>query len=111
MQLVVASDTTNPEKPIPVAVAWVYIGKDNRMVIDNIEANNAYVGKFNNQFTEQMRNYMDNYAKACGFKLVQGTSNNDIVVADEGNGTRKTFYNRPVARQEKKPYYLEAEYE
>jgi hypothetical protein len=103
MQLVVASDTTNPDNPVPVAVAWTYIGKGGKMVIDNIEANNTYVGQFGTQFTKEMKKYMEAYAEACELTLVQGTSNNDLTIAPSGDGVEKTFHNR------KDGYYLEAE--
>lgn len=103
MQLVVASDTTNPENPIPVAVAWTYIGKGGHMVIDNVEANNDYNGIFGQLFTEEMGKYMRDYADTCKLKLVQGSSNNDLVLAQIKDGVDKTYYNR------KEGYYLEAE--
>ncbi|OGG58967.1 hypothetical protein A3C89_03720 [Candidatus Kaiserbacteria bacterium RIFCSPHIGHO2_02_FULL_50_50] len=109
MQLVVAVDTTDSEKPLPVAVAWCYIGENNEnnkpvFQIDNIEANTGYTDKYHEQFTSEMGQYLRKYADALHLPLYQGGANNDLTVAPIASADKLgRIYNRPDG------YYLEAE--
>lgn len=105
VQIVTISDE---KKNIPIAAAWCWIGHDNNdqiaLVVDNIEANTQYSAKYKNQLENKIKEYIENYAKKVGIKVVQGTSNNDLVIAKMDSTYFKLGgYNRASG------YYLEAE--
>ena len=96
------------KKKIPVATAWCWVGHDDddqvAFVIDNIEANTDYSTKYKTQLEEKLKEYMINYSKKVGAKLVQGRSNNDLVVASMDSSYFKLGgFNRASG------YFLEAE--
>lgn len=106
MQIVVAADTTDPKKPIPVAAAWCYIGSDAGkpvLMIDNIEANTKYnTDAYKPQFEPAMKAYLESYAGTLGIPLFQGKLNNDLEVAPLKGVKKLGGYNRDS-------YYLEGE--
>jgi len=100
------------KKNIPVAVAWCWIGHDNddnvALVIDNIEANTLYSSKYATQLEEKLKEYITKYAQKVGkqsnLKVVQGTQNNDLVIAKMDSSYFKLGgYNRASG------YFLEGE--
>jgi|GEM_PF-2425205 len=96
------------KKNMPVVAAWCWMGHDDNdevaFVIDNIEANTDYSSTYKSQMEAKLREYLQNYAKKVGARLVQGTSNNDLVVAKMNSAYFKVGgYNRPSG------YYLEGE--
>ncbi|MEN9852204.1 MAG: hypothetical protein RI996_147, partial [Candidatus Parcubacteria bacterium] len=107
MQIVTVVDTTKREKPVPIAAIWTYIGEmdgEPVMQIDNIETNTGYTDAHREQFTAEVQKYMEDYAQKLGLRLYQGTSYNDLVVAEFGHTNKLGgLYNRPDG------YYLEAE--
>ena len=108
MQIVVAVDTTNKEKLLPIVAAWCYIGEGEKgkpvLQIDNIEANTGYTDRYKEEFTKQMREYLETYARTLEMPLFQGDQNNDLVVAPFVDHDKfGHIYNREGG------YYLEAE--
>jgi hypothetical protein len=96
------------KKNIPVVAAWCWIGHDDNdqvaFVIDNIEANTEYSANYRAQLESKLQEYLQNYSKKVGVKLVQGTSNNDLVVSSMDSSYYKLGgYNRPSG------YFLEGE--
>lgn len=96
------------KKKMPIASAWCWVGHDDddqtAFVIDNIEANTAYSTKYKTQLEVKLKAYIEDYAKKVGAKVVQGKSNNDLVVAEMDSSYYKLGgYNRASG------YYLEAE--
>jgi hypothetical protein len=97
------------KKKIPVAAAWCWIGIDDddekAFVVDNIEANTAYSTKYKEQMTKAVKSYIESYARAVGMKkVVQGQSNNDLVIAKMDSAYFKMGgYNRASG------YFLEGE--
>ncbi len=99
---------TDEKKNVPVVAAWCWIGHDDNdriaLVVDNIEANTDYSANFKTQMEDKLREYLQNYSKKIGAKIVQGTSNNDLVVAKMDSAYFKLGgYNRPSG------YFLEGE--
>lgn len=96
------------KKNIPVVAAWCWVGHDDNdkvaLVVDNIEANTEYSANYRAQMETKLREYLQNYSEKVGAKLVQGTSNNDLVVAKMDSAYFKLGgYNRPSG------YFLEGE--
>ncbi|MFA7252759.1 MAG: hypothetical protein WC027_02785 [Candidatus Paceibacterota bacterium] len=96
------------KKGMPIAAAWCWVGHDDTdqlaFVIDNIEANTDYLKKHKTQLENKLKEYIQNYAKKVGAKLVQGTLNNDLLVAKMDSAYFKLGgYNRPSG------YHLEGE--
>lgn len=106
MQVVQVIDEKTDE---PIVAAWLFVGQDERgnpaLVIDNIEANTEYSEKFKSQLQQQVKEFIREYAKSSGInKIVQGQSNNDLVVAKmDGDYIKVGGYNRSDG------YYLEGE--
>jgi len=106
VQIVEIVDERNEE---PVAVAWLFVGQDENgqpgLVIDNIEANTKFSSRFGSQLTDKFSEYVKKYAAAANLsKVVQGQSNNDLVVVSmDGNYKKLGGYNRSDG------YFLEAE--
>ena len=107
MQVVTIRDE---KKDIPVVAAWLWIGKNKKteeiaLVVDNIEAHTDYSIPYQDQLKEQLRIYLETYAKNIGIKkIVQGKDNNDITVfGKKGKYKKLGGYNREDG------YFLEAE--
>ena len=67
----------------PVTAAWCWLGENEEgeaaLVVDNIESNTFYSANFSEQFTDELFNYLKNYAKEVGAKkIVLGKANNDL---------------------------------
>lgn len=108
MQNIVVYDE---KKNIPVIACWTFIGEkaaggEPVLVIDNIEANTSYTNAYPEQFKSLIKEYIEDYAKAANInEIIQGPSNNDLIVFPLGTVTQKlgAIYNRSSG------YFLEAE--
>ncbi len=106
MQIVAIYDE---KKKVPVAAAWCWVGIDDddekAFVVDNVEANTEYSTKYKDQMTNALKSYIGSYARSIGMKkVVQGRSNNDLVIANMDSAYFKVGgYNRASG------YYLEGE--
>jgi len=106
MQIIAVYDE---QKNIPAAVAWCWIGIDNddntAFVVDNIEADTTYSAQYKDQLEKQLSEFIEKLATEIGLPhVVQGTSNNDLKIADMDSAYYKLGgYNRASG------YYLEAE--
>ncbi|MFH1405175.1 MAG: hypothetical protein ABIH21_03710 [Patescibacteria group bacterium] len=106
MQIVAIYDE---QKGIPVVVAWCWIGIDNddstAFVVDNIEADTTYSSRYKDQLEKQLSEFIEKLAAKIGLPhVVQGMSNNDLIIANMDSAYYKLGgYNRASG------YYLEAE--
>ena len=75
MQIVVAVDTTNKEAAADCRCMELHRGRrkgKTGFAIDNIEANTGYTDRYKQQFTEEMKQYLEDYAKQLGVALIKG---------------------------------------
>lgn len=108
MQNIVVYDE---KKNIPILTCWTFIGENDSdgepiLVIDNIEANTDYTTSYPDKLKEVISQFIDDYAKAINItKIIQGPSNNDLIVFPLDTVNRKlgSNYNRSDG------YFLEAE--
>lgn len=100
-------------KPIVAAWCWLGINKQGEvaLVVDNIEANTLYSNSYPEQLTQQLFEYLENYAKKIGVKkVVMGTANNDLPTSgklDELPKDKK--YKKLGGYNRDDGYFLEAE--
>ncbi|MBI5222763.1 MAG: GNAT family N-acetyltransferase [Candidatus Magasanikbacteria bacterium] len=105
------------EKNEPVVAAWCWLGQDEQgktaLVVDNIEANTLFSSNFPTELWQELRAYLQNYAKSIGAdRLVMGKANNDLPVAGElvKLAEAEAKYTK-IGGQNSRPdgYFLEAE--
>ncbi|MEK7157867.1 MAG: GNAT family N-acetyltransferase, partial [Patescibacteria group bacterium] len=113
VQIINIWDETKNE---PVTATWCWLGKNEKgetsLVVDNIESNTLYSSNYPEQLTEELFDYLKDYAKAIGVKkIVLGKSNNDLptggelakLIDDKSEYEKIGGYNRVDG------YFLEAE--
>ncbi|MBU2037209.1 GNAT family N-acetyltransferase, partial [Patescibacteria group bacterium] len=85
IQIVNIWDETKNE---PVTAAWCWLGQNNKgekaLVIDNIESNTLYSSNFSEQLSNELLEYIKDYARKIGAdKVVLGKANNDLPTGSE----------------------------
>lgn len=102
----------------PVTAAWCWLGKDDEgktaLVVDNIESNTLYSANFSEQLTEELFEYLKNYARKIGVdKVVLGKAHNDLPTASKTNEMEKdksaNVYEKVGGYNRNDGYYLEAQ--
>ncbi|MBU2037168.1 hypothetical protein KJ866_03175, partial [Patescibacteria group bacterium] len=113
IQIVNIWDETKNE---PVTATWCWLGQNAKgekaLVIDNIESNTLYSSNFSEQLSNELFEYIKDYAKKIGVdKVVLGKANNDLPT---GSGLAKLSedngqYEKIGGSNRSDGYFLEAE--
>jgi len=100
-------------KPVVAAWCWLGVNKNGEvaLVVDNIEANTLYSNSYPEQLTQQLFEYLENYAKKVGVKkVVLGTANNDLPTSVKlGELQKDKKYKKLGGYNREDGYFLEAE--
>ncbi|KKQ56415.1 MAG: hypothetical protein US74_C0015G0005 [Parcubacteria group bacterium GW2011_GWA2_38_13] len=113
IQIVNIWDETKQE---PVTAAWCWLGEDEGgtpvLVVDNIESNTLYSSNYPEQLTQELFEFLQEYARTIGAKkVVLGKRNNDLPTASNQNILRddESTYKKIGNSNRPDGYFLEAE--